>query len=329
MVTGAAGFIGSHLCERLLQSEYEVTGIDNFDPFYDADVKRENLESALRHPRFRFVEGDIRDAELIQSMARDILDGTSGSGTGDSRRAFDAIIHLAARAGVRPSLDDPVLYTDVNLVGTTHLLEVAREFKVPKFIFASSSSVYGEREGAPFKETDIVDFPVSPYAATKKAGEVLCHAHHHLYGFAVTCLRFFTVYGPRQRPEMAIHKFTRAIDRGDTVSVFGDGHARRDFTYIDDVVDGILRALERAGGYRIYNLGNGRTVELQELIILIEKASGKTAKLERWSDQPGDVPFTCADISRARTDLGYSPSTPIEKGIQLFVDWFRRNRSIG
>ena len=317
IITGAAGFIGSHLCERLLDRDWDVVGLDNFDPFYDPSMKRRNLEAALRSPRFRFIEGDVRDPGCIDEVVSD-----AGARSGSPP---DAIVHLAARAGVRTSLEDPVLYSEVNLVGTTRMLEAARSLGVSRFIFASSSSVYGDREGAPFKEGDNVDFPISPYAATKKAGEVLCHAHHHLYGFAVTCLRFFTVYGPRQRPEMAIHQFTRSILEGKPVVVFGDGSARRDFTYVDDVVDGIVLALERAAGYRIYNLGNSRTVELSQLISLIEKACGTGAKIDRRPSQPGDVGLTCADITRAADDLGYNPSVPIEEGLERFVDWYRRN----
>ena len=356
IITGAAGFIGSHLCERLLAQGWDVVGLDNFDPFYDPAIKRRNLETALLSPRFRLVEGDIRDSGVVDRIARaavelqadlpeglqadlstDLSTGLSESApeTGAPEeekkpaRILDAVVHLAARAGVRTSLEDPVLYSDVNLVGTTRMLEAARSLGVSRFILASSSSVYGDREGSPFKEDDNVDFPISPYAATKKAGEVLCHAHHHLYGLAVTCLRFFTVYGPRQRPEMAIHKFTRAILRGEAVVQFGDGSARRDFTYIDDVVDGIVRALERAAGYHIYNLGNNRTVELRRLISLIEKACGTSAKIDRQPNQPGDVRLTCADITRAADDLGYNPSVPIEEGIERFVDWYRRKESSG
>ncbi len=330
IITGAGGFIGSHLCERLLARDSHVVGLDNFDSFYDPAIKRRNLETVLRSPRFRLVEGDIRDpavADRIARAAADLQRSVPAGGRRERRpgHVLDAIVHLAARAGVRSSLEDPVLYSDVNLVGTTRMLEAARSLAIPKFVFASSSSVYGDREGAPFREDDNVDFPISPYAATKKAGEVLCHAHHHLYGFAVTCLRFFTVYGPRQRPEMAIHRFTRAILRGEPLVLYGDGSMRREFTYIDVIVDGTVRALERASGYRIYNLGNNRTVELGQLISLIEKACGTSARIDREPSQPGDVRLTCADITRARDDLGYNPSVPIEEGIQRFVEWYRRS----
>jgi UDP-glucuronate 4-epimerase len=329
IITGAAGFIGSHLCERLLALDSHVVGLDSFDSFYDPAIKRRNLETALRSPRFRLVEGDIRDPAAVDRIARAAADLQRALPGGGRRRRkgplLDAVIHLAARAGVRPSVEDPVLYSDVNLVGTTRMLEAARSLEIPRFIFASSSSVYGDREGAPFREDDNVDFPISPYAATKKAGEVLCHAHHHLHGFAVTCLRFFTVYGPRQRPEMAIHKFTRAVLRGEALTLFGDGSARRDFTYIDDIVDGTIRALERADGYHIYNLGNSRTVEVSRLISLIEKACGTSARIDREPGKPGDVRLTCADITRAGSDLGYNPCVPIEEGIERFVEWYRRN----
>ncbi len=327
IITGAAGFIGSHLCERLLALGWDVVGLDNFDPFYDPAIKRRNLETALLSPRFRLIEGDIRDPGVVDRIGRAAVELAAERAAEPKKpaRSLDAVVHLAARAGVRTSLEDPVLYSDVNLVGTTRMLEAARSLDVSRFILASSSSVYGDREGAPFKEDDNVDFPVSPYAATKKAGEVLCHAHHHIYGLAVTCLRFFTVYGPRQRPEMAIHKFTRAILRGEAVVQFGDGSARRDFTYIDDVVEGIVLALERASVYHIYNLGNNRTVELRRLISLIEKACGASALLDRQPNQPGVVRLTCADITRAGDDLCYNPSVPIEEGIERFVDWYRRS----
>lgn len=312
LITGAAGFIGSHVTETLLADGWEVVGLDNFDNFYDPGIKRDNLQGTKRTKAFRMVEGDIRDAKAIEEAV------------GGSR--LDAIIHLAARAGVRPSLEDPALYSDVNVVGTTRLLELARKREVPKFIFASSSSVYGEREGAPFRESDNVDFPISPYAATKKAGELLCYTHHHNYGTATTCLRFFTVYGPRQRPEMAIHKFTRAIEHGDPITVFGDGTSRRDYTYVDDIVAGVVAALEKAEGYKIYNLGNHRTVELRELIRLLEEDLGKKAILKELPPQPGDVALTCADIQRAREEIGYNPATSIERGLELFIEWFEKKR---
>lgn len=312
LVTGAAGFIGSHVTESLLADGWEVIGFDSFDEFYDPAIKRENIRGLKKTKGFKLIEGDIRDAEAVEAL----------EGLGK----LDGIIHLAARAGVRPSLEQPVLYTDVNLVGTSRMLELARKMEVPKFIFASSSSVYGEREGAPFREDDNVDFPISPYAATKKAGELLCYTYHHTYKMATACLRFFTVYGPRQRPEMAIHKFTRAIDQGEPITVYGDGGARRDFTYIDDIVSGIVASLERVKGYRVYNLGNHRTVELRELIHLLEEDLGKKAEIRYMPPQPGDVPLTCADIQRAQEELGYSPAVPIERGLELFVEWYEKKK---
>jgi UDP-glucuronate 4-epimerase len=215
---------------------------------------------------------------------------------------------------------------DVNVSGTAEVLELARRLEIPKFVFASSSSVYGEREGSPFREDDNVDYPISPYAASKKAGELLCYTYHNTYGTAVSCLRFFTVYGPRQRPEMAIHKFTRSIDQGEPITVFGDGSARRDFTYIEDIVSGVVASIERAKGYRVYNLGNHRTVELRELIRLLEEDLGKKAEIKHLPAQPGDVPLTCADIQRAQEELGYSPGVPIERGLELFVEWYEKKK---
>ncbi|MCI0650938.1 MAG: GDP-mannose 4,6-dehydratase, partial [Planctomycetes bacterium] len=255
------------------------------------------------------IEGDIRDPRIVVHIGRTC--------------ALDAIVHLAARAGVRPSIRDPALYADVNLGGTSRILELVRQFGVRRFIFASSSSVYGERRKVPFREIDPVDHPVSPYAATKKGGELLCHAYHHLYQADVTCLRFFTVYGPRQRPEMAIHKFIRLISEGEPVPMYGDGTARRDFTYIDDIVDGILRALDRASGYAIFNLGNNRMISVAEAIDAIGAALGKTARIERLPAQPGDVSTTCADISHSERELGYRPHTPFEEGIRKAVAWYK------
>jgi UDP-glucuronate 4-epimerase len=312
LVTGAAGFIGSHVTETLLADGWEVVGLDNFDTFYDPAIKRENLKGLKKTKSFRLVEGDIRDGAA--------LDAAAGSAP------LDAVIHLAARAGVRPSLENPRVYVESNLTGTIEVLELCRKRGIPKLIFASSSSVYGEREGAPFREEDFVDSPISPYAATKKGGELLCYTYHHLYGIAVACLRFFTVYGPRQRPEMAIHKFARAIAEGEPITLFGDGGSRRDYTFIDDVVAGVVAALDRAKGYRIYNLGNHRTVELRELIRLLEEDLGKKAEVKHLPPQPGDVPLTCADIRRAQEELGYNPAVPIERGLELFVEWFEKKK---
>lgn len=309
LVTGAAGFIGSTLCEALTQRGDTVIGLDNFQPFYDPAIKRANLRALSTRPNFTFVEGDIRDERLLASLF--------------AEHRFDAVIHLAAMAGVRPSIQDPMLYTDINLTGSMRLFEAMRAHGCKRMMFGSSSSVYGGSTEVPFREDQIADRPVSPYAATKRAGEVLAHAYHHLFGFTIACLRFFTVYGPRQRPEMAIHQFTRLIDQGKPVPFFGDGSSRRDYTYVDDIVDGIVRALDRAKGFAIYNLGGHKTTSLKELVELIESRLGKAAVLNRLPDQPGDVPITYADITRANADLGYAPRTPIEDGVTKFVAWYR------
>ncbi len=309
LVTGGAGFIGSHLCERLLARGDRVVAYDSLDPFYDPATKRENLSEAGRQAGFRFVEGDIRDAAALERLL--------------AEERPDAVVHLAARAGVRPSIAEPVLYADVNLNGTSILLEVCRRHGMKRFIFGSSSSVYGNANKVPFAEEDPVARPVSPYAATKAAGELLCHAYHHVHGFDITCLRFFTVYGPRQRPEMAIYKFARLILEGSPVSRFGDGSSERDYTYVDDIIDGVERALDRMDGYRVYNLGESRRVSLASLIALLEAEIGAKAAVHEMPDQPGDVRTTWADISRARADLGYDPKIGIEEGIRRFVAWLR------
>jgi len=308
LVTGAAGFIGSHLTERLLANQDAVICLDNFNDFYDPQIKRENIIDFIDNSRFHLIEGDIRDSDLVEKIFRDY--------------SPDAVVHLAAMAGVRPSIEDPLLYNDVNVNGTCVLLEAARKYPVSNFLFGSSSSVYGARDTVPFSEKEEVSRPISPYAATKVAGEILCYTYHHLYNIPVTCLRFFTVYGPRQRPEMAIHLFARLIRDEEVVPIFGDGSSRRDYTYIDDIIDGVLCSLERPFGYEIINLGESQTVALMELVTLLEKGLGKKANLEMLPDQPGDVPVTFADVSRARELLGYEPSISIEKGIEKFVEWF-------
>ncbi len=308
-VTGAAGFIGSHLCERLLSQGWEVVGLDNFDPFYDRTIKEDNLLTAKQSEAFTFVEGDIRDAACMSRICKD------GS--------IDMIVHLAARAGVRPSIQDPLGYADININGTLSLLETARHYSIRKFIFASSSSVYGNHQKVPFSEADNVDYPVSPYAATKKAGELICHTYSYLYGMDITCLRFFTVYGPRQRPDLAIHKFTRLIEDGQPIPVFGDGSMTRDFTYIDDIIDGVTASMLRCKGYHIYNLGESRPIRLDRLIEAIEKTMGQKAILNHLPEQPGDVRQTYADVSRAAREIGYQPKTEFEEGLARFVRWFR------
>ncbi|HUU85641.1 MAG TPA: NAD-dependent epimerase/dehydratase family protein [Phycisphaerae bacterium] len=308
LVTGAAGFIGSHVSEALLGAGWRVTGLDSFDEYYDPQVKRRNLAACLESDRFRLVEGDIRDAECVAAAS----DGV------------DAIVHLAARAGVRPSIEQPLVYADVNFNGTGVLLEAAAKGGIGRFVFASSSSVYGNNKKVPFSESDRVDHPISPYAATKKAGELLCHTYHHLFGMDVTCLRFFTAYGARQRPDLAIHKFTRLIEAGEPIPVYGDGSMMRDHTYIDDIVDGVMAAIERCKGYEIYNLGGSRPIALSDLIAAIEEALGKKAVIDRLPLQPGDVERTFADLTRAQRDLGYQPRTDLATGLKVFVEWFRR-----
>ncbi len=312
VVTGAAGFIGSHVSEALLSRGWRVTGVDSFDAFYDPGVKRRNIADCLTNRNFSLVEADIRDAR-----AMDVL----------MEREVDVVVHLAARAGVRPSIEQPVLYNDVNVTGTCVLLEAARKSKVGRFVFASSSSVYGNNPKVPFAESDNVDFPISPYAATKKAGELLCHTYHHLFAMDVTCLRFFTVYGARQRPDLAIHKFARLIEKGEPIPVFGDGSMMRDHTYISDVVSGVLAAIERCRAYHIYNLGNSTPVSLSDLIGAIEKALGKKASIRRLPLQPGDVDRTFADVSLAGRELGYSPQTDLATGLRQFVAWLREEAS--
>ena len=309
-VTGATGFIGRHLVERLLARGDEVVCLDDFNDSYDPALKRANIAPSLGNPSCALVEGDIRDKKALRGIA--------------AHHKFKVIVHLAARAGVRASLKAPLLYEEVNCCGTLNLLEFAREHAVGRFVFGSSSSVYGASSAVPFSEDDHADRPISPYAATKRSCELLCHVWHHLYGMHVTCLRFFTVYGPRQRPEMAIHRFTRKIFRGEPIDVYGDGTSRRDYTYVDDIMDGLLKAVDTPFPFEIVNLGESRTVELKSLVAALEKAIGKKAVLKTLPDQPGDVPMTCADIRKARELLGYSPRVQVEEGVQRFVDWYRR-----
>ncbi|MBN1253688.1 MAG: GDP-mannose 4,6-dehydratase [Deltaproteobacteria bacterium] len=312
LVTGGVGFIGSHLCQRLMREGYDVVCLDNFDPFYDPAIKRKNLEDIKATEgkgEFHLVEGDIRDTVFLEDLFRS--------------SSFVLVIHLAARAGVRPSIEQPVLYNEVNVTGTLNLLEVCRGFGVNDFIFGSSSSVYGTNRKVPFAEKDRLEAMISPYAVTKRIGELFCYTYHHLYNLNIFCLRFFTVYGPRQRPEMAIHKFTRLIHQGERVPVYGDGTSRRDYTYIDDIIGGIMGAVRNLRGYAIINLGESEAVPLRQLISLIEKALGKKAEVEELPEQPGDVPTTYADITQARSLLGYDPQMGIEEGVKRFVRWFR------
>ena len=309
LITGAAGFIGSHLSERVLADGWSVVGVDNFDDFYDPRIKRRNVEGCLKRKNFQLIEADIRDSAA--------MDEAVGAGV-------EIVVHLAARAGVRPSIALPQLYADVNVNGTVVLLEAVRKHKVSKFIFGSSSSIYGNNKKVPFSEDDNVDLPISPYAATKKAGELICHTYHHLYEMDMTCLRYFTVYGPRQRPDLAIHKFARLIEEGKPIPVYGDGTMMRDFTYIDDIIDGTVAAMQKCSGFNIYNLGESRPISVNDLITEIEKALGKKALKEYLSAQPGDVERTYADVTKAVRELGYNPATTIRDGLAKFVTWLRK-----
>jgi UDP-glucuronate 4-epimerase len=310
LVTGGAGFIGSHLVDRLLDQGESVVCLDDFNDFYDPSIKRKNIERHLQCDRYQLIEGDIRNAELLSEIF--------------SRSGIKKVIHLAARAGVRPSLDQPLLYEDVNVRATMLLLEQARKHQIEQFIFASSSSVYGANMKTPFTEDDCINRTVSPYASTKYAGELMCYTYHHLYGIPTTCLRFFTVYGPRQRPEMAIHKFVRLIHENRPIPFFGNGETARDYTYIDDIIQGVLAAIDKPFAFEVFNLGESFSIKLSELVRLIEQSCGRKAQILHLPSQPGDVEITYADISKARALLGYSPQTPIHKGISHFWEWFER-----
>ncbi len=313
LVTGAAGFIGSHVCEYFIKQKHTVVGIDNFDPFYSRKIKNLNLEQLILNNNFRFYETDIQDKEALNSIF--------------SSNKIDIVVHLAAKAGVRPSIDSISEYYEVNVNGTVNILESMRNNGVKKLLFASSSSIYGNNVKVPFSENDPVDHPISPYASTKKSGELLCHVYCHLYDFDITCLRFFTVFGPRQRPDLAIHKFTRFIDEGIPIPFYGDGTTSRDYTYIDDIVNGISCALNNLEGYKIYNLGESRIINLKSLVEMIEKLLGKKALLKMMPLQPGDVTTTNADISKARKEIGYAPKFDIESGICEFINWYTLNKA--
>lgn len=321
LITGGAGFIGSHLVDRLLGDGHEVLCLDNFNDFYDPALKEENISQAKEHPNFTLIKGDILDTELLDN----IFSGNYKPQTTNS--APRTIIHLAAIAGVRPSIASPAKYVDVDIKGTVNLLEMAKKYEIKQFVFGSSSSVYGVNENVPFSEDDPTDFQASPYATAKKAGELYCRTYHHLYGIPVTILRFFTVYGPRQRPDMAIRKFTELMIEGKPVPMFGDGASERDYTYIDDCIGGIMAAIERPFDFEVFNLGNSTTVKLKELIKLIVRKLGVNPKIEQLPEQPGDVPITYADISKARSLLGYNPKVLLEDGIERFVRWFRESAS--
>lgn len=309
LITGVAGFIGSHLADRLLAEGHSVVGIDNFDPFYPRSAKEENLRGAQEHERFSFFEADIRSKEDLEQLAAE-LDG------------IDAIAHLAAKAGVRPSVADPAGYHEVNVVGTANVLELARGLGVRQFVFASSSSVYGVNPNVPWKETDKVLLPISPYASTKVCCELMGHVYSHLYGMRFIALRLFTVYGPRQRPDLAIRKFSQRITNGDPIEVFGDGSTRRDYTYVDDIVSGFVSALSyRGSDYEIINLGNDHTIPLKDLLDVLENSLGQKAMRQYRPEQPGDVPQTWADIAKARELLAYTPAVSIDRGIPCFLKW--------
>lgn len=309
LVTGAAGFIGSHLAERLVRRGDEVVGFDNFDPFYDRLIKQRNLSGLVSQPGFTFVQGDILDAAILQQAMLGV----------------DAVVHLAALAGVRPSLDQPARYMRVNVEGTVNLLQLCQLQRVQRVVVASSSSVYGRRSAAPFREGDRCDQPASPYAASKHATEAVCYTFHELHALAITCLRYFTVYGPRQRPEMAIHKFVRLALEGKPIPIYGDGRSGRDYTFIDDIVAGTVASVDQQqdNAFRVYNLGGAYPVELLELVRAISRAIGTEAEVEWRPSQPGDVPLTCADITLAGRDLGYAPGVALDEGLRRFVEWYR------
>ncbi len=313
LVTGGAGFIGSHLTHRLLGRGDRVTVIDDFNDFYDPQRKRANVAPFLSRQDYELVEGDIRDQELVQTLFE--------------RGSFDGVVHLAARAGVRPSLQEPILYEETNCIGTLRLLEAARHYGPEVFIFGSSSSVYGINEKVPFAETDEINQPISPYATTKRTGELLCYNYSHLYGLRTACLRFFTVYGPAQRPEMAIHKFTDLIANHRPVTMYGDGESRRDYTFIDDIIDGVVASLDLAPRFEIINLGGAETTSLSDLIHWIAEELEVEPTIETLPDQPGDVPITYADVGKAASLLGYSPKVPIREGLRRFVAWYRQHAS--
>jgi UDP-glucuronate 4-epimerase len=309
LLTGVAGFIGSHLAARLCERGDQLVGLDVFDEtLYPRPLHERNLATVAE--RLRFQEGDLLDAKLIDQLVGE---------------KPDVVVHLAALAGVRPSIQQPKRYQAINIEGTLNLLEACRKHEVKRFVFASSSSVYGARSDVPFSESDPADRPASPYAATKRAGELLCANYSYLFGIATTCLRFFTVYGPRQRPEMAIHKFARLILDGKTVPLFGDGSTARDYTYVDDIIDGVVASIDRCqgGAYKVYNLGGSKTTTLKHLVELLEEALGKKAKIDWQPEQPGDVPITFADVGLAGRELGYAPHVPIELGIRKFAAWLK------
>jgi len=317
LVTGGAGFIGSHLVEKLLSDGHEVDNLDNFNDFYAPETKRDNVSNCNMFSGYRLIEGDIRDRKFLTSIFDDC--------------EYDLVVHFAAMAGVRPSLQHPLLYSEVNINGTQNLLEECRRKGIKKFIFVSSSSVYGNSQSLPFKETDNVDHPISPYAATKKAAELICHTYHHLYDISMICLRFFTVYGPRQRPDLAIHKFANQISRGETLQLFGDGTTARDYTYIDDIITGVNGAIEYIDEHQCFeviNLGESKTISLLEMVKVISDEMGKKVNREFLPMQPGDVNCTYADISKAKKMIGYDPQTDFRSGIRKFLNWYNKQNNL-
>lgn len=330
LLTGCAGFIGSHTLDRLMAEGHTVVGVDNFDPFYPRALKQANLAPHLDNERFELIEADVAEPETYTKI-KFLADGLTQNsppvlgGAPGGRGGFDAIIHLAAKAGVRPSIEDPAGYQRANVIATQNLLEFAREQEIKQFVFASSSSVYGVNPRVPWREDDHVLQPISPYASTKVSCELMGHVYSHLYGIRFLGLRFFTVYGPRQRPDLAINKFVRLIEAGEPIPVFGDGSTRRDYTYIGDIVDGILGALHYdQTNYEVINLGNDQTVTLSEMIATIETVIGKSAIVDRLSEQPGDVPQTWADVAKAKELFGYKPTTTFKDGVTEFYEWWKR-----
>ena len=314
LITGAAGFIGSHLTDRLLHEGWRVIGLDNFCDFYDPAIKRCNLQSALGNSSFTLIESDIRNRQAV-------MDAFTAHRPG-------CVVHLAAMAGVRPSIERPSYYADVNVGGTVSVLDAAVASGVDRFVFASSSSIYGNNPKTPFAETDPVDHPISPYAATKKAGELICHTYHHLHRLPILCLRFFTVYGPRQRPDLAISKFLRLVAKGEPIPVYGDGSTSRDYTYVDDIVTGVVTAIDRCRGYGIYNLGGDAPVSLKEMITTIEHVIGQSARIAPQPMQPGDVQRTWADLARSQSDLDYAPQVHLSEGVARQWTWLKKNNPL-
>jgi len=340
LVTGAAGFIGSHLCERLVDEGHHVVALDNFNDFYDPEIKKRNISSLLDNPNFTLIPGDILNTDLLEAIfsgdkgkIKDLSLDIGSLPTLEEPQTTNhplttsyppkEVAHLAALAGVRPSLVSPTKYVDTDVKGTLNLLEMAKEHDIDKFVFGSSSSVYGINDKVPFSEEDVTDLQISPYAAAKKSAEQFCKTYNHLYDIPIAALRFFTVYGPRQRPEMAIHKFARLMSQGEPIPMYGDGTSERDYTYIDDIVDGIMGGLEADYDFEIFNLGNSETIQLHDLIELIGEKMGMEPEIDQQPEQLGDVPVTYADISKPQEQLGYNPQVSIEKGIELFVDWYK------